>query len=487
MGRQANVEKSSRGARSQPSSSPSTSPSSPWILGPWVDVGLIVASPIAVILLLTFARQVWSGAAVSAFVMVWAIGHHLPGMMRAYGDPALFRRFRVRFIVAPLLLLSACSFAFVTGVNSGLISLAAVWGWWHYLMQAYGFCRIYDSKVGSFATTTRWLDQAMCLTWFAAAVVLNDNTLYGFVENFYNSGLPIPSEQFFDTLRSVTRGATVGITLLFVINLVRRWQQGDRPSPIKLAVMFSTFACFWYSAATVTNIVVAYAFFELFHDVQYLTIVWAFNRRRVEKDSHLQGFTRWLFQPRVALVLVYLVLIAGYGSLKWGSTYVSDAMLQKVLAAVFLTSTLLHYYFDGFIWKLREAETRDSFDVTASAPAWHARIPMLLRHGLLWGLFVIPFVGLAVSQVQDAIWRHELDDATKTQLRLEESEQLVRIAPNSFRAYYTLGLANEMAGDLQRAESAYSESLQRCPGYTPAEDRLRGVRGRQQANVSEAS
>ncbi len=55
---------------------------SPWIVGPWIDVALIVASPIVVIATLTLARGIWSGTAISAFVMIWAIGHHLPGMMR---------------------------------------------------------------------------------------------------------------------------------------------------------------------------------------------------------------------------------------------------------------------------------------------------------------------------------------------------------------------------------------------------------------------
>ena len=63
--------------------SSTASKSSPWILGAWPDVLLVIASPILVIAALTSARQVWSTAAISSFVMVWAIGHHLPGMMRA--------------------------------------------------------------------------------------------------------------------------------------------------------------------------------------------------------------------------------------------------------------------------------------------------------------------------------------------------------------------------------------------------------------------
>jgi hypothetical protein len=445
-------------------------------VGPWIDVTLIVASPLLVVGLLTWARGIWSGAVISSFVMVWAIGHHLPGMLRAYGDRELYRRFRWRFTLVPLLLMLVCSFAFLTGVNSGLLAVAAVWGWWHYLMQTYGFCRIYDAKVGSFAASTRWLDQALCLVWFLAAVVLNDNALYGFVENFYQSGLSIPSSEAFALLRSVVRAATAAITLMFVVNLLVRWRQGALPNPIKLAVLVATFACFWYSAATVTNIVVAYAFFELFHDVQYLTIVWAFNRRRIERDDTLSQPARWLFQPRLMFVAAYVILVMGYGSLKWGSTYVTADRAQRLLSAVFLTSTLLHYYFDGFIWKLRDSDTRAALGLAqqpGTTPVW--RRWRTLRHGMLWLLFLIPWGTLSVMQVVDAMRRHELDGSDRFRERLDESARLAAGLPDSFRARFTLGIAYEYAGQLDEALEHYQVTLERCPGFSPAEDAIRRI------------
>src|SRR5690606_29389863 len=110
LGQGTAVKTVSAGSRNRPSQgAPAAHPAprSAWIVGPWADAMLIIASPLLVIALLTAARGVWSPAIVSGFVMTWAIGHHLPGMMRAYGDPALFRRFRWRFILAPILLLAA--------------------------------------------------------------------------------------------------------------------------------------------------------------------------------------------------------------------------------------------------------------------------------------------------------------------------------------------------------------------------------------------
>lgn len=452
-----------------------------WILGPWADLLLIIGTPVVIFLVFVLARRVWTGAQVSAFVMIWAVGHHLPGMMRAYGDPDLFGRFRVRFVVAPVLLLLACSFALLTTIDSGLFAIAATWGLWHYLMQAYGFVRIYDSKVRSFDATTRWLDQAMCLVWFVAAVILNDNTLHdSFVERLYNSGMAVPSPAFFQGLRSVTIGLTAAVTFLFIVDFVRHWMAGRRPSPVKPFLMIATFGAFWYSAATVTNIVVAYAFFELFHDVQYLTIVWAFNRNRVQKDKSLHGFTRFLFQPRIIFVALYLALIFGYGSLKYGSTLVEERQVQRFLTAVFLMSTLLHYYFDGFIWKLREKATHDTLgidDAEKSRRPFLDRYPWL-RHGLLWSLFAIPFAVLMVSQVVDAMDRAELTADQQISRRVVESDRLVECMPESVRANYALGLAREMSGDLAGAERQYRRTLELYPQFIDAQAGLERISAR---------
>ena len=58
------------------------------------------------------------------------------------------------------------------------------------------------------------------------------------------------------------------------------------------------------------------------------------------------------------LAAVYVLVCLAYGS---GLTQVHDSRwLMSVLLAVGFTSTLLHYYFDGFIWKVRHAQNREN-------------------------------------------------------------------------------------------------------------------------------
>ncbi len=63
------------------------------------------------------------------------------------------------------------------------------------------------------------------------------------------------------------------------------------------------------------NILAGIALFEVFHDVQYLSLVWIYNRNRVEKDSSIGGFMRFIFRRSGALIGLYVGLVFAYGSI----------------------------------------------------------------------------------------------------------------------------------------------------------------------------
>ena len=66
-----------------------------WILSSWRDLILYVGTPILLLPLFGLAQKRWSTQDIYLFVAAFgAVGHHFPGMIRAYGDRALFERFR---------------------------------------------------------------------------------------------------------------------------------------------------------------------------------------------------------------------------------------------------------------------------------------------------------------------------------------------------------------------------------------------------------
>src|SRR5947207_839163 len=180
-----------------------------WILNSWRDLILYVGTPLFLVPMFLLAQARWSAQDIYVFVAAFgAMGHHLPGMIRAYGDRALFDRFRWRFIFVPIFLL------------------------------------------GVF------------------------------------------------------------------------------------------FAFLWYFNNAVTNILAVIALFEVFHDVQYLSLVWIYNRSRVEKDSSIGGFMRFVFRRSGSLVGLYIGLVFAYGSLAYFNSRLEVETIKRVLTGVVAASGL---------------------------------------------------------------------------------------------------------------------------------------------------
>ena len=436
-----------------------------WIVTPAFDLLLVIGSPLLLLAFVMLAQGFLTPTQITSFAIIWAIGHHLPGMMRAYGDQALFRRFHVRFVVAPLLLVAVGVYSVAT--QSSAIPLGVgIWGWWHYLMQTYGFLRIYDGKARSVAPLTCGLDQAMCLAWFAGAVVLTDNGLFGFLNLFYKAGGPVVATDMIAGVKLTVLVAVVVVTAAFAVNCLVQMGRGHSPSLLKLVLMATTFGYYWYCLATVSNLLVSYALFEMFHDIQYLTIVWVFNEKRAEKDAGAGTFTRLLFRRQWPLVACYLGLNWVYGLLNYGTREMAGGPLQKGLLGVFVASTLLHYYYDGFIWKLREAETRTSLglaDATAStrARAW--------RPHFTWALVSLPLCGLTWLAVREQ---------SHPEFNLARHASLVSALPRCVFAHHNQGIALAAAGHLEEAEAAFRQALQLNPFYAEVHYNLGNVLAR---------
>ena len=99
-----------------------------WILDSWRDLILYVCTPLVILPIFLLAQARWSAQDIYLFVAAFgAMGHHLPGMIRAYGDRALFQRFKWRFIFAPVFLVVVCA-AFSIWDLKGIVLVAFVWG-----------------------------------------------------------------------------------------------------------------------------------------------------------------------------------------------------------------------------------------------------------------------------------------------------------------------------------------------------------------------
>lgn len=421
-----------------------------WILNSWRDLILYVATPLLLLPVFALAQSRWSPQDIYLFVAAFgAMGHHLPGMLRAYGDRALFNRFRWRFIIAPIFLLVTCV-AFYWWDLKGIILIVFFWGVWHGMMQTYGFCRIYDAKTGSFAAFNKRLDFALCFIWFAAAVFLSSQRMTDTLGAFYNSGGPfIPPP----ALQAVQRGLlflAIAVSILFVGNFVRMSRLAKRPNPVKIALLITSISFWWYCNNGVTNLLVGIALFEVFHDVQYLSLVWIYNRNRVEKDSSIGGFMRFVFRRSGSLVGLYIGLIFAYGSLAYFNNHVQVETIKRVLTGVVSASALLHFYYDGFIWKVRESSTRQSLGLSGGTAEILPRgvLRGWAMHGAKWATaFVLPL---------GVLWLWETHSSVPA---LQRQAWIVQDLPKGARQHYEYAATLQKVGQLESAEREYRAAL----------------------------
>jgi len=386
-----------------------SSPVSPWILGRGRDVILFIGPPALILPSVLLAETVWSGKSLYALVMaLGALGHHLPGMMRAYGDRELFRRFRTRFIAAPLFLVTLCAaFGLRDATLAPILLITYFWGVWHGLMQTHGFARIYDAKVGSFAASTVRLDRWLCIVWFGAGVLFSTSRMHHVLQKFYASGGPAVPFEAVETARVVWGALTALVTIAWLVHLARAMRVGRAPSPVKLVFLAASIGFWWISNAVVENLLVGLVLFEIFHDVQYLAIVWIYNRRRVETDVAIGRFTRFLFRDRRALIVLYVGLVFAYGALSFVPA-IPGSTVSALFTATLAASTLLHFYFDSFIWKVREKPTRAALGlagghdiVTERTRGWRWGPPALRWSALVVPAAFLAWAGVHPHQTQD--------------------------------------------------------------------------------------
>src|SRR6266487_841408 len=230
-----------------------------WILDSWRDLILYVGTPLLIIPLFALAQARWSAQEIYLFVAAFgAMGHHLPGMIRAYGDRALFQRFRWRFIIAPIFLVVVCTTSFLWDLKN-IVLIAFIWGVWHGMMQTYGFGRIYDAKVGSFAALTRRLDFALCGIWFATAVLLSSQRMTDTLESYYSAGGPFIPPGLLRAAQQALLPLALVVAGLFLGNFIWMWIRGKRPHPIKLVLLITSISFWWYCNNIVASILVGIA------------------------------------------------------------------------------------------------------------------------------------------------------------------------------------------------------------------------------------
>jgi len=325
---------------------------SPWIISPVADLLLLIASPLAIVpLVLLVATQRFTVEQISLVAVAFAsIGHQLPGFLRAYSDPALFARYRWRLLLGPPIVLVAAWLIARTQLH-GLVLLLLVWSTWHVLMQTYGMLRIYELK--RFGTTRGFgrLDFWACVALFAWGFVGSESRLFVLAETAWKVGFPMLTQRGAELLRwSVTGGALV-VLACYLWSLVRDFAAGQLVW-VKPLLLLSTGGLYWVCGLPTVPVLLGIAMFEIFHAIQYDALVWSYDRQLGHKVGRRLGPLRRFFERRGSFAFLYLAAIAVFGGLRLLVDEIDEHQMRTLLLAALTATTILHFYFDGFIWKV---------------------------------------------------------------------------------------------------------------------------------------
>jgi Flp pilus assembly protein TadD len=483
-----------------------------WIVSPAWDLVYLVLTPLAIVPAVLLAVRHWlSPEQVYLAVISFAsLGHHLPGFMRAYGDRELFDRFRWRFQFAPPLIFGLAllftpppRIATALGLPwthlHGLELVLLLWGTWHGLMQTYGFMRIYDVRRGDNDRRTARLDHGLCVAIFVAGVVFSDTRMFAMAGAMWQSGLPLFGPEALAALRWVVGGVSVFVLAAYLANALQRRRHGVNVNAVKLLLAGVTGWFWWYCGRLSTNLLVGVAMFEIYHALQYNAIVWIYNRRLLTRAGERFGPLGFLFRDRLTMLGLYLGAIAAYSSIRYFTASPDDRMFGGDLAsahqwliAAFVTSSLLHFYYDGFIWKVSESKTQQNLVDESIAAAPRERFTPGLVHLAKWGALAAVVGMLVAAERQfagpnraerEAAQRRALATLTPAvpeAAMLGSQEALARgdaataaelarsaaaARPGSHQSQAELAWALMEAGDFAPAKDALEHAIELAPGH----------------------
>jgi tetratricopeptide (TPR) repeat protein len=228
-----------------------------------------------------------------------------------------------------------------------------------------------------------------------------------------------------------------------------------------VALALSTGWLYWLGGVLATDMLVGIATFEIFHALQYDAIVWAYNRGRARKpDALVRPLGAMFKQDRWASLGLYLALIAAFSSIRLMGEVASDSSTQRILMALLTTSTFMHFYFDGFIWKVSERKMQDGLAIDdraaagraaplAVAPRWR------LSHASLVAVGAMLAAGLIVCE-----------STRQSGTAGKESDSLARLTaltPELPELKWRIGDAALAAGDVSTALDATASAARLRP------------------------
>lgn len=335
-----------------------------YIAGPVYDAVMFLGAPVlALVVGAAISGTTWTedevllwgntGTVASIFIGSFIMAHLVLVVVRSHANAEIFARYPGRFVAAPLVVL-----LLLWASDWVLAVTIVVVVWWdvvHSSLQTFGLGRIYDVRRGNLPALGRRLDLGLSLLLYmgpllAGATLIDHLEPLGVFERV-GSAMFVDVPVYAEALQgALARGLMVfgaAYLLMYVLGYVRLARRGYRVSPQKVVLLVATGACSLVNWGF-NSFGEAFFVMNFFHAWQYFGLVWWSERGNLRRRLRLDG-VRW---GGAAALAVMLGAAAGYGI--WAECV--DSSEQRVALSVTLVVSLMHFWYDGFIWSVRRGE-----------------------------------------------------------------------------------------------------------------------------------
>ncbi len=355
-----------------------------FILGRKADTLWFLALPYLA-LATAFGCQQWLSAVAMASISLWiTIPHHFATWVRAYGIAEDRQRWKMQLIAGPLVIFGMAMIGLKWAPLTVLL-VAILWDKQHALMQQHGFARIYDFKAKTGSPSTARFDLALNWIFFSNLFLTSPFFTPIWLRELYRLQVPISADAV-RVIQHISWSVTAFYLLIYLSHLWSSVRCGYRINPVKYIFLSSSYFVWYFTAWQVSSALQYSISVQIMHGVQYIVISYYYTRHRMRRSGDPESWAAFLVRPGnlkiflmagVFYAAVYQVIVGqsleefGFGVLHLQHQYSKpirhlaiepmqlDAAFDLFSASIVELTSLTHFYFDSFIWKVSDPKTRE--------------------------------------------------------------------------------------------------------------------------------
>ena len=158
----------------------------------------------------------------------------------------------------------------------------------------------------------------------------------------------------------------IALFLVFILSISITFQKAIKFGKLnvrKWAMFVSAFVLYWgVFSLPIENTMLIIIGITIPHNIQYLVFVGLFNKKHYSKSAKNHGFATILSQKAILFFLVSLIFAFLFELGRTGTnlnlfTEPDAFILKNIVAFLFLSLVLHHYYLDAVIWRVRKDES----------------------------------------------------------------------------------------------------------------------------------